>query len=272
VFAVLLPLLVATPALAQDAAPPTPVAPPANHTVKGVSDELWEPGRWTLQLEPTVWLAALGGDIKAGAGPRVDVSDIDGDADTAHAAASLRGLYRSGPWTVMADGFWLDFNEGDNGSSLDYTLWSVDASVGYQLWEWKRAAGNGDTPDADSTGVAVRLIPYAGLRLIAPDISTTIGGASNSGSDEFLHPIVGLRLEIEIFDRVSLDTGADVGGFDLFGEDAFTFDWTLNIRAHLTENVSALIGFRQMFMDVESDDVLLDGSAGGLMAGLTIRF
>lgn len=241
-----------------------------SEVITAVSDELWEPGRWTLQLEPTVWFAALGGDVQAGNGPRTEFKDIDGDADSAHAAFSLRGLYRKDRWTVMADGFFLDLDEGGAASSIDMKMWSADASVGYQLLEWKRP-GRGIL-SADNPGVAARVIPYAGFRVIAPDITITTGGGADSGSDEFLHPFVGLRIELEIFDRFSLDTGADVGGFDLFGEDAFALDWTLNIRAHLTENITGLIGFRQMFLNVESDDVLLDGSVGGLMAGVTIRF
>lgn len=268
---VLLAALAAPCAMAQNA-PPTPPAPPATPSPIGVSDELWEPGRWTLQLEPGVWFASMGGDIQAGNGAKTEFRDIDGDADSAHTAASLRGMYRKDRLTVLVDGFYLDFNEGDAGagSAVDFTLWSADASVGWEVWEWKRQRMVGGEPR--DTGLAARLVPYAGLRVIAPDFTVTAGGGSDSGSQEFIHPLVGLRVELEIFDRFSIDTGADVGAFDLLGEDAFAFDWSLGIRVNVTENIAAQIGFRQMFMDLESDDVLLDGSAGGLMAAVTIRF
>ena len=256
---------IAAPSLGQDAPPaPTPPLADAERSPWEVSDELWEPGRWSLQLEPSVWFAAMGGDVQAGSGAKTEFKDIANDADDPNASPSLRGLYRKDRWTVMVDGFYLDFDESDAGSSIDFTLWSADASVGYQLLEWKERR--------DDTGAALRVIPYAGFRVIAPDMTIDVGGGADSGSDEFLHTLVGLRIEIEVFDRFSFDTGADVGAFDLLGEDAFAFDWTVNLRAHLTPNIAAHIGFRQMFMDVESDDVLLDGSVGGLMAGVTIRF
>lgn len=263
---------IAALALAQEGAP-APGAPSPDRSPWEVSDELWEPGRWSLQLEPSVWFAAMGGDVQAGSGAKTEFKDIANDADDPNASLSLRGLYRQDRWTVMVDGFYLDFDEDDGGGggSIDFTLWSADASVGYQLVEWKNQRVREDGTPTD-TGVAVRLVPYAGLRVIAPDMTIDVGGGADSGSDEFLHPLVGLRIEIEVFDRFSFDTGADVGAFDLLGEDAFAFDWTVNLRAHLTPNIAAHIGFRQMFMDVESDDVLLDGSVGGLMAGVTIRF
>lgn len=259
---------IAAPVLGQDGAAPAPTTTDVSGW--GVSDELWEPGRWSLQLEPSVWFAAMGGDVQAGNGTKTKFKDINDDADDPNAALSLRGLYRSERWTVLVDGFYLDMDEGGAGSSIDFTLWSADASVGYELFEWKERRVRGDGTLTD-TGAAVRVIPYAGFRIIAPDMTIDLAGET-SGSDEFLHPLVGLRLEVEVFDRFSFDTGADIGGFDLLGEDAFAFDWTVNLRAHITPNIAAHIGFRQMFMDIESDDVLLDGSVGGLMAGVTIRF
>ncbi len=66
----------------------------------------------------------------------------------------------------MADAFWLNFDESDGatGSALDFTLWSADVNIGWELWEWKRERiVNGETTD---TGVVARVIPYAGLRLV----------------------------------------------------------------------------------------------------------
>ncbi len=269
---------VAPAALAQEAAEakkhsetiyvpdPNPPAP----AIVGSTDEPWEPARWKLQFEPTVWFAAMGGDVQAGNGPKAEFKDYGEDADSAHLGLSLRGMYRKDRWTVMADGFWLDFDEGDAGSSIDFTLWSADVNLGWELWEWKRErVVNGKSKD---TGVVARVIPYAGLRVIAPDVTTDTGAGDFSGSDEFLFPLVGLRIELEILEWLSLDTGVDFGGLDLLGDDAYSFDWTLNIRVMLSDNIGAQIGFRQMYMDLESDDVLLDGSIGGLMAGVTIRF
>src|SRR5690606_28489424 len=157
-------------AAAQDAVPdPTPPEP----VITGSSEALWEPGRWTLQLEPSVWFAAMGGDVAAGAGPELKFRDIDGDADHAHAAASLRGLYRHDRLTVMADAMWLDFTEGSPASSLDFTLWSADVSVGWELLEWKRQRTVDGTPR--DTGVAARVIPYAGVRVIGADVDIATG-------------------------------------------------------------------------------------------------
>jgi hypothetical protein len=263
-------------ALAQEASPPAPPAPPvAPPPASGIDDanaKLWEPSRWSLQIEPTVWFAAMGGDIQAGDGPEMEFKDYGDDADDPNASFSLRGMYRKDRLTVMADGFWFDVDSSDqaSGSAIDFTLWSADLNLGWEVWKWQRQrVVDGKAKD---TGAVVRLIPYAGMRIIAPDVTTTTGGGEFSGSDEFLFPVAGLRIELEILDWLSLDTGADFGGLDLLGDDAFSFDWTVNIRVMLTDNIGAQIGFRQMFMNLESDDVLLDGSIGGLMAGVTIRF
>lgn len=265
---VIAPLLVVGSAAAQDTVrvpDPTP-APPL---IEGSGETPWEPGRWTLQLEPTVWFAAMGGDVRAGAGSDRKFKDI-GEGDHANAAASLRGLYRNDRWTVMVDGFWLDFDESEGSESLKFSLWSVDASVGWEWLEWKRQRET--RSGLVDTGIAARVIPYAGLRLIAPDVDVSDAGGDFSGSDEFLHPFVGLRIELEIFDRVSIDTGADIGAIDLLGEEAFAFDWSLGLRAHITDNIAAQIGFRQIFLNVDSDDVEIDGSAGGLLLGVMVRF
>ncbi|MBX3352402.1 MAG: hypothetical protein KF684_05665 [Phycisphaeraceae bacterium] len=262
----------------QQAAPPVPPVPPAPPappaTTELTDDALWAPGRWTLQLEPSVWWAAMGGDIRVGnGGTKLEFKDFDGDADDPNAAFSLRAMYRKDKWTVMVDGFSLSFDEGDPGAgngALDFSLWSVDASVGYTAWE--RSRRRYDQGVGTDTGAAVRVIPYAGLRMIRPDLKTDSAGGSASESELFLHPMVGVRLEIEVSDRFSFDTGFDAGGLDLLGEDAITMDWTVGLRFHPVERVAIQIGFRQMFMNLESDDLEIDGSLGGLMLGVMIRF
>lgn len=239
-----------------------------------VDDAQWEPGLWKLQFEPAVWWAAMGGDVRVGSGgATTKFKDFAGDADDPHAAFSLRGLYRRDRWTVMVDGFAYSFDEGDAASaegSLDFSLWSVDASVGYTVWErTRRRTVRGVETDS---GAAVRLIPYVGLRAIRPDLTLDASGGRESGSDLFVHPIVGARIEIEVADRLSFDTGFDAGGFDILGEDAASLDWTVGIRYHPTPKIAVQIGFRQMFINVDSDDLEIDGSLGGLMAGVMIRF
>lgn len=237
-----------------------------------IDERLWEPGLWTLQLEPAVWFAAMGGDVRVGDGaPTVRFKDYD--ADDPNASFSLRGLYRKDKWTVMVDGFLMSFDDGDAGAGvgeLDFSLWSADAAVGYTAWE--RARQHSVNGVDNGHGAAVRIVPYAGLRALRPDLEVNSPGGAESESELFVHPIVGLRIEVEVYDRFSFDTGIDAGGLDLLGEDAVTLDWSVGLRFHPVENVAVQLGFRQMFMSVESDDLEIDGSVGGLMAGVTIRF
>ncbi len=273
--------LVALAAAAQDGVVPPPDAPAAAPDRR--------PEAWSLQIEPTFWLAALGGDVNIGGAGDVSVETLDVDDANPAAAGEIHFRHERLTFTVFGAGVGIDesstarsaFSAGNlaiaQGAPIDTELDYVNAhaTVGYRVWNWPPAAQTDrwKGPAYADSDVTIGLDLVAGARLHWMDVEIRSGGGSAGGDGVFVQPIIGARLELELTRAFSIDLGLDAGWWPGDSSGSTSVSVIVGFQWRPWENVGFQIGFRQMFFDLRDEDELeYDGSIGGLMAAVVLRF
>lgn len=221
----------------------------------------------------TAVLYMIGASIDGEAGVGNLTADVDvsfGDIlDNLEMGAMAAYRAERGPWAIVADLIWMNLEQDKSGIGplggtradveLDQMIVELDGS--YALNE--------------------RLDAYAGLRYwdVDSDLTVATGGPSgvvlsDSLSEDWVDPVLGLRYEVPLGERWMLVARGDIGGFGV-GSD-FTWHATAFASWHLSAQASLLFGFR--YLDVDYDDgsgssrFLMDVGEGGPTAGFAWQF
>ncbi len=261
-----------------------------------------KPRPWRMQATAGVWYVGLGGDLTmpgwsedgpspppadglATTGPTQDLAHLGLDA--LRLAPTLRVDARLDPWRLTFSGFstsaesnWsspstlrfgtLTIEPGDGvRSQIDYT--GLEFAIGYRFWE--KALG---TSPAGRVKVSPSVTAFVGARLHDVGVRTTRTSGTtvqNQVADEtFAEPIVGLRLELDLYERATLDLQVD-GGYS--GPSASWSAWA-GFQYRPLDWLGVYIGYRHLGFDLESgsgtDRFRWDGAAAGLGAGVVVRF
>jgi hypothetical protein len=268
-------------ASAQEAPPDAAqAAPPANDR---------RPRPWSLQIEPAVWFAAFGGDVNIGGAGDVDVETLDVDDPNASPAGELH--FRRERWTFTLFGAGVSADDDTNARdafeaggiavaegdpvSTELDFITMHATVGYRLWNWPKAQPpeGWEGPAYAESDVTIGLDLYAGARLQWMDFEVRSGGGSADGDGAFVQPIIGARIELELTRQFSVDLGVDAGWWPGDSMGSTSVSVIVGFQWRPWENVGFQIGFRQMFINLEDEDTLeFDGSLGGLMGSIVLRF
>lgn len=286
-------------AWAQEAAtvaetPPVREAPTAPRTPPWHRND-----RLTIRVEPGVQYLGMSGvvvipraDEDSGGNPNVDLHDLN--LDEPRVAPFGEVHLRRGDWrgTLRAVTFATD-REATNRSgsigdidvdgsdfvrsSLEYS--SFEAEVGYTVYP----SDPGRRMDGPA-GVRRRLDLVAGVRVIdvAFDIRnlsfTPMPGAVGDADVEevYVHPIVGVKGSVEIWEHLTLDAQLDVGTLPLLQDSSYSASILVGGTWKPVDNVGVQIGYRAMFFGLTSGegDAQFDftGQAQGLYAGLVFEF
>jgi hypothetical protein len=205
-----------------------PMAMPATPAVEET------PSPWQFEVAPYAWISGTGGTANV-AGRSVDLDFGPGNVldllfqGDAFAAGGYFGA-RYDRWFGFLDAFGGFLRDGQRemiptrfctvSASVNTTVYPVlvDLAVGYQLGEW--TLGKRLRP--------VSLGAYAGMRFthFGVDLGTQAGvvggyqgqGRSVSTGYNWADPMIGLRGEIPVFDRLSLAFRGDVGGWGASSE------------------------------------------------------
>lgn len=262
-----------------------------------------KPRAWRLQATPGVWYMGLGGDLtmpggEGGGGKGGPTSDglpstsatmdlIDLGLDGPELAPGMRLDARLDPWRLTVSGFTtsvestrrmpspllfgtLVIGAGETvETQIDYS--GLEFSVGYRFWE--KAMGL-------SPAGRVKALPsatvFVGARLHDVGVRTSMtSGMSTSTQDvdeTFVEPIAGLRLELELYERATLDLQVD-GGYS--GPSASWSIWA-GFQYRPLDWLGLYVGYRHLGFDLETgsgaDRFQWDGAAAGLGAGMVMRF
>lgn len=109
-----------------------------------------------------------------------------------------------------------------------------------------------------------------GVSYISIKGSISGGGVSDSDSASAPVPVVGLRAEGYVYDRyVSLS--GEVHGMSI-GSAGTTFEATLRVNGHITENIGLYLGYKYFSLSVDKGNVNADYSTSGLIFGAELRF
>lgn len=249
--------------------------------------------KWTLSAEPGVWYTAPSGKIRLPGGTstaKTELADLNldsprlspsGELNLRHArwGASLRGYAfavsdRTPDVPAAAASLGILSGLGPvSGARLSLEVREFEAEGSYRFFVWE------NTPREEG-GFRARssLDAVVGLRYIEMDWSVA-GTASGSPfdravSEEFLHPIVGLKFSLDLFEQTTIDA-QNTFGFMTGDRESFTWDILLGFQWRPTENFGAQIGYRQVLMrmnDGEDTGFSYEGAMAGIYFGAVFKF
>jgi len=231
------------------------------------------PGGWQYELTPYLWTTGLKGAVQTPSVPRTEVdmsfSDLFDSLDFAF-SGTLEA--RKGKWGLIGDLQYYKLSAGGTTSSSGPLGLTVAADV--ELKQTILAAAAAYRVVEGSSPVDV----VGGLRYTNLDVDVTAnfsalgltGGGIRSGSESWVDPYIGLRVQHPLSDRWSMMAYADIGGFGA-GAD-FTWQALAGLQYRVSDKYAIKFGYRVLDVDYEKDGFVYDMQNEGLFFGLGIRF
>ncbi len=236
---------------------------------------------WEFKAAPYIWAVSLDGDMTVkGNTVAVDVNIIDiiKESDSIFA---LEGYFeaRKGRWGGFIDGTYADLSMGGNvgplSADVDFTYWLVDFAAFYQVGTWSLGGAS------DGSGQDLSLEVLAGGRYTAMDVELDISTPGPSTvvdkRQEWVDPIVGGRVFLDLRDDLSLVFRGDIGGFGVGSDLSWNvagllfYDFDLYGR-----DASVIAGYRALYQDFEdgsgANKFAYDVTTQGPILGMVIRF
>ena len=93
---------------------------------------------------------------------------------------------------------------------------------------------------------------------------------SGSGDVWWVDPIIGLRAQVNFTRWLFLAAQGDVGGFGAGSQIVWNIQATLGIN--FTRNIFAELGYRYMYVDYDTDNLLYQMNSFGLFSGIGVKF
>lgn len=137
---------------------------------------------------------------------------------------------------------------------IEQEQWLLNAVVGYGL-----VRGESTTLDL-----------YAGARLNSVDLELAFNRVTISGSESWIDPIVGLRVQHHFTPSFFVRASGDYGGFDVSSEETWQAMGLLGWRLHPCATV--LLGYRVIDTDYRQGGFAWDLKAHGPILGLEVDF
>ena len=248
------------------------------------------PDPWRLRVDLVAWYVAPGGKLRlpssTGGGQEVRMETMDLDNPRLSPLAEVRLAVND--WRFEFSGFTYQasndasfaesagqlgdvaFAPGDQlRTRLDFS--SFEARAGYRVYATSLA------PEENPSNLHFGLDVIAGARLY--DTSVNVRQASGpdipSTHEFFAEPLAGVRGELELYERFSIEVRTDFG-YIPGGHSVWSWDIAaLGVYRPIT-NVGILIGYRQLLFDLDAgsgnDEYRFRGGMAGLFTGVELRF
>ncbi|HEX6884858.1 MAG TPA: hypothetical protein VF530_15895 [Planctomycetota bacterium] len=199
---------------------------------------------WRLTIEPYVWIPTLEGEGSADGSPDADF-DVDFPGELSAALPLALRLATPGGNTWRFDGLYARWEDDDGALNTEAALSLVEAGFGWQ------------------TGGGWELT--AGLRAVELELEVELGGADSDASEAWIDPWVGAAGEVELAERWTLRTWADIGGFGI-GSD---LTWQVAALAGWGgERWRIELGYRALAVAFDDDDLDTELLAHGPILGV----
>jgi len=240
-------VLLALPAWAQDPIPP-------------------KPSPWSFEVTPYLWTAGLQGDLSArGRSVTVDPSFRDLIEDLDFGAMLLAEL-RYARWGLLLDGLYMKLSKeadtpGPLFSRIDATseMGMLGPSLGYRAVLTDR--------------FTLDVLGGARLWFVDTELDFEPGvlpGFKVDQSKSWVDPIVGVRLGVQLADRLFFRALGDVGGFGV-GSD-LTWQAFAGLGYRFDPRWSVTAGYRALGLDFKRGGFELDVIMHGPVVGVGFRF
>ena len=229
--------------------------------------ETAQPDGWRFALTPYIWFAGIGGEASLPRQSRdfdADFGDVLSNLDLAAMAVFEA---RRGRFSLIVDGLYLGQDVGVT------TPRNLALRGGSAELNATQLAAVGLVRAIEQPGFGLDV--GAGLRTWWIDTEVTLNpglltGRSAKGSANFTDPLLAMRAEVRLSDRLSFFAYGDVGGFDTGSRLTWRVLGAVSWQA--TQATSLQLGYRHLAVDVSRSDLALDLSFGGPILGVTIRF
>ena len=247
----------AVPALAQ-----------ANDDSKGViiDPPVSNSDGWEYSIAPYIWLPSLSGQ----AGIAGVVSDVDmatGDIlEDLDIAGTFAFTAKKGKWGYFVDLEYLQLSTKDSIPAgpisqveTGFKQFRLEACVSYEIHRSEQAL--------------VDL--YGGLQYtynhLDIDFENRGGGKlGESGSEEWLDPVIGVKMRYDLNEKWFLNLVGEVGGFGVSSD--LTWQAMAGVGYNINDCWALIAGYRHLYIDYENGDFLYDLDTSGIMIGGVYNF
>lgn len=227
---------------------------------------------WRFTVAPLyLWAPSLDGDVAVGSVTQsfdVDFGDILENLDFAFTAHAEGGR---GPWTALLDFMYLNIGEGFTTQGPGGGV-RVDVDVEMVMLEFGGTYRLLAIPTGPATAFAVEVL--GGGRYIYMNNEIGLAGRRVSADASLIDPMVGMRLRLDLTERLETWVRFDVAGFDL-SDDQTKLTWNLiaGLNYRFSERVSAFAGYRIMDIEKERDSSTgVNLQLSGPVLGLNLYF
>lgn len=213
---------------------------------------------WQFLLGTSAWATSWQGAVAIGANSLGTVRPIDDSYDQVHTGLSLEG--NRGRWSILLDGTYTSLDAEVPAplpvfaaTPVEFRMAALQAVGGYRILDSKRAS--------------VDLLAGARYQHLETEY---LFANSLSRELNWIDPLVGLRARLELLRNFSLNTRAELGGFDIGSE----YFWQLEVGLayQLTEHIAAELSYRHLEAKYTKDNNAVEFRSKGPRFGLNYRF
>lgn len=224
---------------------------------------------WEFRLIPYAWLIAM--DTKATvrnytADSKINFSDILRDMNF---AGQVHFEGQKGKWGFFIDPTYLRLSqEGTLRDGRDIKLqveqWLVEFGGTYQLGKWS-------LEEKGKRSITVDALGGGRFWYLSADLDTS-SNLNPSKTVQWIDPIIGVRLEADITEKLLFNIRSDIGGFSV-GSD---FSWNaLGVFGYrFTKDITGLFGYRALYVDYKEGTSIIryNMTIHGPIMGLSFSF
>lgn len=225
-----------------------------------------EGDEWWVRIAPYSWLAAMEGDVSIGRlSTPVDIrmGDTLDSLDMAYMGVVEAGV---GRWSAGLDVVYAKTSQDFTGGGFLFN------SFRFEQKQWLL------TPFVAFRAIATDrcyLDLLAGARVTLLESGLTgrlVGGGEVSAEQEvnFADPIIGLRGQVSLTDKLFIRYSGDIGGFG--ASSRLVWQGFCGLGVQVSEKMSVAAGYRGLGMDYSKGGFTLDTVSHGPVLGLEARF
>ena len=224
-------------------------------------------------IAPYLWAIGLDGEQTV----KGNTSDIDmsfGDIlDMTNFAGQFHFEAKKGKWGLFIDPLYAslsaDADIGPLDVDVDVDLFIIELGGFYRFHEWASV-------DDQYKSIAFDLL--GGVRYTYMGVDMEIKGGGPFGADididedvDWLDPFIGLRCQVGLTEKLSLNLRGDIGGFNI--GDASDVAWKLVglLGYQLKPNTTLYVGYGALDMDYDDGDFGFDVNTSGPMIGVAFQ-
>ncbi len=225
--------------------------------------------QWRITVAPYVWMTSLDGHITVQGLKgklNLDFSDV---LENLSLAGMLLVDVQKGPWIVTANFVGASLEaDATNDIKVTNDVINLGTAIAYQVVDHELRRSASGQP------LSLRLAPLAGARVtyLRAELDND-AGPSVDESETWVDPLIGLRADLDLTERVALAAEADVGGFGVGSDLAWNAQLFLTWRTSLFGVATDLaLGYRALKQDYDHNDFTYDVTTSGPIIGAAFHF